>query len=321
MVLMREVNLEELKASHPLSSIVGQVTSLRRQGREFVGRCPFRHHQDRTPSFSVNDDKGVFLCRGCGETGDVITFVMTYEGVGFCEAIEIIAGSSNLGPCTPPPVAEVAKVGAYDRDRSDWARQIWKAAGPVKGTIGQKYLHRRGLDLELLPPDLPLRFGWFPCKGLQGECPTLVAAFTDLSGNVASIQRIFLTRDGQKISSEHPGIPAKQCLGSSLGAAVKLTAGHNHIIIAESVEDGLTLAQEVQGSTVWAVAGAGKIPGVVLPEACRSITIAPDNDRAGRAAADRAEPLFRMQGKAVASAFPPHPYIDWNEQLIAEKHA
>ena len=75
--------------------VIGQRVELRRAGKEFVGLCPF--HADKTPSFSVNDDIGVFHCFGCGESGDVIDFVRKLDGLSFTEARKAL-GIASTGP-------------------------------------------------------------------------------------------------------------------------------------------------------------------------------------------------------------------------------
>jgi hypothetical protein len=67
-----------------IMSIVVEHVRLRRSGKEYVGLCPF--HSDKNPSFSVNEDKGVFHCFGCGESGDVVDFIMKLDGLSFRDA-------------------------------------------------------------------------------------------------------------------------------------------------------------------------------------------------------------------------------------------
>ena len=69
-------------------SVVGERVSLRKAGQEYKGLCSF--HEEKTPSFTINEDKGLFHCFGCGESGDVIAFVQKVEGVGFLEALSIL---------------------------------------------------------------------------------------------------------------------------------------------------------------------------------------------------------------------------------------
>jgi len=86
--------LEELRGRLTLSGVVGRRVKLERAGREFKACCPF--HNEKTPSFYVNDDKNFFHCFGCGAHGDVIGFRMRSDGVDFIEAVRDLAGEAGL---------------------------------------------------------------------------------------------------------------------------------------------------------------------------------------------------------------------------------
>src|SRR5262245_57551482 len=73
-----------MTAKPNILTVVGQRIELRRSGKEHIGLCPFHH--DRRPSLFVNDAKQVFLCRSCGEHGDVIDFVMKIDSLTFRQA-------------------------------------------------------------------------------------------------------------------------------------------------------------------------------------------------------------------------------------------
>lgn len=79
--------------------VVSERIQLRRAGKEYVGVCLF--HNDRHPSFFVNREKGVFLCRACGESGDVIALVMKLDGLTFPEA-KAALGINGERPKRPP---------------------------------------------------------------------------------------------------------------------------------------------------------------------------------------------------------------------------
>src|ERR1700761_4179003 len=96
--------IEEIRNRVRVSEVVGRAVTLRRAGREFHALCPF--HKEKTPSFTVNDEKGFFHCFGCGAHGDVIGFTMDYEHLGYREAIEKLAGGAGLSI----PRATVAEV-------------------------------------------------------------------------------------------------------------------------------------------------------------------------------------------------------------------
>lgn len=313
--MKRHIDTAAIKARYPLSSIVGQIVQLRRAGNEWEGLCPF--HDDHDPSFYVNDDGG-YYCHACGARGgDVIQFVMAYEKVGFAEACELISGGQPLGFHSPPALSLPSK----GFDTNQWALEIWHGSGPVQGTPGEAYLNRRGIYLDQLPEPPPLGFAWRKHPKLPGERPALIAAFTDFTGAVVGIQQIFVTREGRKLEAEYPALSSKICIGKANGNTVKFGSGGNNILLAESIEDGLSLYQATPGSTVWAVAGAAKIPHIRLPDTCRTVTIAPDRDAKGNEAIEKGGRAFSAQGREVRCVQPPAPFKDWNEQLLAEKRA
>ena len=76
-----------------ITEVVGQRVHLRKTGREYTGRCPF--HADKTPSFSVSEEKGLFHCFGCGKSGDVFDFIMGLDGLTFPEARHVLGIESD----------------------------------------------------------------------------------------------------------------------------------------------------------------------------------------------------------------------------------
>src|SRR5690349_9211379 len=86
--------LDELRQRLSLVSVIARKVKLTRRGRESTGLCPF--HNEKTPSFTVSDEKGFFHCFGCGAHGDVIGFVMKSEGLAFRETVERLAGEAGM---------------------------------------------------------------------------------------------------------------------------------------------------------------------------------------------------------------------------------
>src|SRR5690606_17563057 len=86
--------LDELRARVRLSDIIGKRMKLTRAGREFKGCCPF--HNEKTPSFYVNDQKGFYHCFGCGAHGDAVRFYMDHDNLKFMEAVEAAAGVAGM---------------------------------------------------------------------------------------------------------------------------------------------------------------------------------------------------------------------------------
>lgn len=142
--------MEELRARVPVSEVIGRRVGLRRHGREFQGLCPF--HKEKTPSFTVNDEKGFYHCFGCGAHGDAIGFIKEYEGISYKEAIERLAGEAGL--TLPQPTAEQEVRDRQRRSLHDvteiacrWFETQLALAG---GHAARHYLAERGLSEETI---------------------------------------------------------------------------------------------------------------------------------------------------------------------------
>ncbi|CBJ33512.1 DNA primase [Ectocarpus siliculosus] len=86
--------LDLIRASTSITEVIGQHVEMKPAGRGMVGCCPF--HEDRTPSFSVDDSRGSYHCFGCGASGDVITFLMQIDGLGFREVVHDLAVEAGI---------------------------------------------------------------------------------------------------------------------------------------------------------------------------------------------------------------------------------
>jgi DNA primase len=139
--------LDELRARLSLSDVVGRKVSLKRKsGPEYAGLCPF--HNEKTPSFTVNDKKGFFYCFGCHEKGDAVGFVMKTEGLSFPEAVEKLAREVNLPvPRSTPAERERAdRVSTLQQVVEEAARWFQKQLRLPVGRQGLDYLRGRGLE-------------------------------------------------------------------------------------------------------------------------------------------------------------------------------
>ncbi len=97
--------IDQVKSHFRLSEIIGRRVDLRRHGREYTACCPF--HTEKTPSFTVNDEKGFYHCFGCAAHGDAVVFLMEYERLNYKEAIESLAREAGIALPKPDPVAAV----------------------------------------------------------------------------------------------------------------------------------------------------------------------------------------------------------------------
>ena len=128
-----------------MADTIARRVKLSRKGREHIGLCPFHH--EKTPSFTVNEEKGFYHCFGCGAHGDVISFVMNTSGLSFPEAVERLAGDAGLEiPVETPEARAQAKrqAGLHDvmAAACTWFEAQLRAPA---GRAALDYLHARGL--------------------------------------------------------------------------------------------------------------------------------------------------------------------------------
>ena len=141
----------KLRAQADIVSIVSEYVSLKKQGRSYVGCCPF--HQEKTPSFNVSPEKGLFYCYGCQKGGNVFNFLMGVENIGFGDAVKLLAQKLNV----PLPERERSEEERQrERDREDvlranaLAKEFYRVC-LLKSGLGKRaldYLTGRGLSLE-----------------------------------------------------------------------------------------------------------------------------------------------------------------------------
>jgi DNA primase len=149
--------LDELRARVTLSSLIGRTVKLTKAGREYKGCCPV--HSEKTPSFTVNDEKAFGHCFGCGWHCDAIRFLMDTQGRTFVEAVEELAGEAGMElPAPSPEAARAAEriVGvraAIDAAQALYAREL---AGSAEA---QNWLAARGIDRDTAQA---FELGWAP---------------------------------------------------------------------------------------------------------------------------------------------------------------
>lgn len=151
--------LDEIRARLTLSDIVSRRVKLQQRGREHTGLCPF--HSEKTPSFTVSNDKSFYHCFGCGAHGDVIGYLMRVEGVSFPEAVERLAGEAGLEvPVSSPEEREQAQRRAGLLEVMEAACAYYEQClRSPKGKTALDYLYRRGLTDETIAR---FRLGYAP---------------------------------------------------------------------------------------------------------------------------------------------------------------
>ncbi|MPT48181.1 MAG: DNA primase [Sphingobium sp.] len=137
--------LDELRARTTLSTLLGKTIKVQKAGREYKACCPF--HNEKTPSFTINDEKGFYHCFGCGAHGDAIRWMTEQRGLPFIDAVKELADAAGMEmPAADPRAAQKAKQ-ARGLHEAMQAAQDWFEA-QLAGTDGAEaraYLNKRGI--------------------------------------------------------------------------------------------------------------------------------------------------------------------------------
>lgn len=168
--------LDEIRTRVPVSDVVGRRVKLIKRGREYVGLSPF--NSEKTPSFTVNDQKRFYHCFSSGEHGDVFTFVMKTEGLSFPEAVERLAAEAGLDvPKDAPEDRARAERRAGLIEAQEAATQWFQAKlNSPAGRHAAGYLRGRGLDADTVQH---FRLGFAPDQRTMLKEALLARGFTE----------------------------------------------------------------------------------------------------------------------------------------------
>lgn len=152
--------IREFKSRIPIADVVGEFVRLRKTGSNLMGLCPF--HSERSPSFSVAINKGIYHCFGCQKSGDVISFVQEMQSVSFGEAVRILSGKFGVpippelakkigGARTPPGTpSRESLLDVYYKLNHFVARFYHQKLLAAEGTAARQYLADRGISGETI---------------------------------------------------------------------------------------------------------------------------------------------------------------------------
>ncbi|CAN5463171.1 DNA primase [soil metagenome] len=140
--------LDELRARTLLSALIGRTTKLTKAGREYKGCCPF--HQEKTPSFYVNDDKGFYHCFGCSAHGDAIKWMTEQQGLPFMDAVKELAQSAGMEmPAMDPRSAEKAeRAKGLHEAMAEAAAWFTEQLSGIVGAEARAVLEKRGIRAD-----------------------------------------------------------------------------------------------------------------------------------------------------------------------------
>lgn len=264
-------------------------------GASGMCRCPA--HDDRTPSLSVR-------------VGDTRLLFKCFAG---CDTHDVLRAIRGLNPNALDAKGDG---NAANTDFDDWllgrARDLWRNGRPLNGTLAQRYLQNR--DIDILPPGLRFCVRTPLGKGdLATFRPALLAAVTDDSGLLA-VQRTFL--DEQARRARDLGNP-RRMLARPKAGAVRLAEATDELGIAEGIETAIS-AMVLLGIPIWAALGNERFPHLAIPGSVKRLVLLPDNDPAGHLAVSRAEEALGANDRLIETIWPWRGLNDWNDVLRLE---
>ena len=202
----------EIKARLDILDVIGGYVSLHRSGTQHVGLCPF--HAEKTPSFSVSQQRQVFHCHGCNEGGDIFTFIQRIEGVDFPRALEILAERAGVELEKSPRAAARGAARRRSIELSDRAAKfyeyvLWSLPG---GESGRRLLAERGVDEALARR---FRVGFAPAGGPAGTA--LVRYLVKNGANLSELVEAGLASRGRDYFRNRLVFPISDERGQVLG--------------------------------------------------------------------------------------------------------
>ena len=153
--------LDEIKLRLKVSQVVGKTVQLKKRGKEFIGLSPFKN--EKTPSFTVNDEKEFYHCFSTGEHGNIFDFLMKIKSVGFGEAVKTLAAEAGMQPYrfSNFDKKKDLRFQTYKNIYKDYSDYFHKQLFVSNNKEALDYLNRRGLKKEIIEE---FKLGYVPWK-------------------------------------------------------------------------------------------------------------------------------------------------------------
>jgi DNA primase len=313
-------NVLAIKQRVRLSQWVSKRVQLRQSNGEFIGLCPF--HEEKSPSFSVNDKKGFYHCFGCGAHGDIFEWVQKTEHCNFKDAAKKLGEHFHVTPDYRPAPAAAPAPEAPPKN-VDWLAGAWTQAKPSDNSLVRDYLEARGIRTARLPSRVfsYLRFEPQVLHRESGlKLPAMLARISSVDGKMIGLHRTFLQNAGGAVGKAAVS-PAKKMFGSFTGGAVQLFAPGSTLGIAEGIETALSVWQAT-GLPVWPALSIANLSTIKIPACVREIVLCIDNDMkdevAGKRGWQQAAVRHAANGLVIRVAKPPRGQ-DFNDMLRGAK--
>ena len=329
--------IQEVRSRASIVEVVGRHVTLRRTGKNWKGLCPF--HNERTPSFVVSEERGVYHCFGCGAGGDVFRFVMEVEGLGFREAVERLAEQTGVelprSPGAEPEggrdehrrildLLELAaryyryhleegrageKARAYLQRRevpAEAAERFRLGCAPAGWDNLTRFLKRKGVDLGLAE-----KAGLVAARASGGYYDRLrdrlVFPIQDPSGRVVSFGgRVLGEGEPKYLNGPETPVFRKRALLYGLHQSGDVLRRERRALLVEGYLDVISLHARGHAAAVATLGTALGAEHVrVLRRRVDRVVLVYDGDEAGRRAAYRSLEVFLAEGMEARVAFLP----------------
>ncbi len=209
--------LDELRARITLSSVIGRTTRLTKAGHEFKACCPF--HNEKSPSFTVNDQKGFYHCFGCGAHGDAIRWMTDQRGLSFMDAVKELAAEAGMEvPAPDPRAAQRAEQQAGLHDVLCAAQDFYRAQlGAGEGAKARTYLASRRFDAHTLE-----RFGFGYAPGGRQALKSALARYPETMLIEAGLRIAVDDKEPYDRFRDRLTIPIHDARGRVIGFAARI---------------------------------------------------------------------------------------------------
>jgi DNA primase len=153
--------LDEIKLRLKVSQVVGKSVQLKKRGKEFIGLSPFKN--EKSPSFTINDEKEFYHCFSTGEHGNIFDFLMKTKSIGFGEAVRILAAEAGMQPYrfSNFDKKKDLRFQNYKNVLKDYSNYFQKQLFHENNKEALSYLSKRGLDKDII---LEFKLGYVPWK-------------------------------------------------------------------------------------------------------------------------------------------------------------
>jgi DNA primase len=343
---LEELEKEEIKSRVDIVDVFSSFgVKLVSKGKGFTGKCPW--HEDKNPSLSVDRQKGLYHCFGCGESGDVVSLVEKMKGVGFREALSYLKSHTNLAGNNGKthgvaqrrtPQTSAAVPAESSGAKTDMVFILDEVAARYASSLqahpeARAYLASRGLDLPELASGFTIgycpgtlndslsaaqkeelsRMGILKPSGREHMAGCITVPLLDEGGHVAGFygRRIGAgsARAHLYLSGPHRGLVNRKAAG----------VYREELVLAESVLDALSLIAAGVPNVIPCYGTGGFTEEhlkLLRDERVKSVVVAFDNDEAGIRGAEKLTAKLLAEGFEVKTVAP-LAAKDWNEELVA----